>query len=281
MDTCKKFNFDGLIVFEMSKNHGGDVQHGLRIVREFSAITRETRVKGAVKLQFRNLKSYIHPQHRKDGDERMRRYFTSHLSEKAFGKIVNEIKKQGLLSMATPFDEESVDTIDRLEVDLIKVASSSAKDWPLLCRLVKSKKPVICSTGGLMIKDIDALVDFFKNSRTEFALMHCVSIYPTPREESQLNRIGIMKERYKNIPIGFSTHENPEDYDIVKMAYAKGARLFEKHVTSLNKSFSEDPSFKKVLSYTATPNQMKKWIASYRAAITLCVVEHYEAYNQN
>jgi sialic acid synthase SpsE len=274
----QKFDFDGLIIFEMSKNHGGDARHALRIVRDFADVAKKGDVKGSVKLQFRNLDSYIHPQHREGGDERMQRYFTSHLSEDDFKEVVEEIKKHGLTSMSTPFDEESVDVIDRLGVEIIKIASSSARDWPLLERVVKSKKPIVCSTGGLKLSDIDGLVEFFKKHNANFALLHCVGIYPTPRGEGELNRIDIMRQRYSDVPIGFSSHENPEDYDLVKIAYAKGARLFEKHVATMNERFSNDPSFEKVLTYTATSDQMRKWVDSYKDAISICGVEGSDSY---
>jgi sialic acid synthase SpsE len=274
----QKFDFDGLVIFEMSKNHGGDKEHAIRIVRDFANVAKKGGIRGSIKLQFRNLNSYIHPRHREGGDERMQRYFTSHLSEEDFANVVDEIKKQGLISMSTPFDEDSVDVIDRLGVEIIKVASSSAKDWPLLERIVKSKKPIVCSTGGLNLKDIDNLVEFFKGHGANFAILHCVGIYPTPREEGELNRIDVMKKRYNDVPIGFSSHENPEDYDLVKVAYAKGARLFEKHVATMNERFSNDPSFKKVLNYTATSDQMRKWIDSYKDAVAICGVEGVDSY---
>lgn len=261
------FDFNGLIIFEMSKNHGGNVEHGIHTVHQFAEVAKQKGVRAAVKLQFWDLNSYIHTQHKERGDERMKRYYSSHLHEWEFKMIVDEIKANGLISITTPFDEASVDAIDRLGIEVIKVASASASDWPLLSRMVQSKKPVVCSTGGLKIQEIDALVEFFKKHNTTFALLHCVGLYPTPKEEMQLNRIEFMRKRYLDVPIGFSTHEDPNDISCVQMAYAKGARLFEKHIIVLNEWLEDDPSFQKVLKYTATTKQAADWLDAYKEAI--------------
>lgn len=264
------FNFRDLFIFEMSKNHGGDVEHGLKMVREFAEVVQRAGVRGAIKLQFRDLQSYIHPRYQKEGEERMRRYFSSDLSKEDFGQIVQEIKSHGMLAISTPFDEESVDLVDELGVEVIKIASSSAKDLPLLERVVISGKPIVCSTGGLRLNDIDALVEFLQNKGATFAILHCVGIYPTPHEYKQLNRIRVMKERYPGVPIGFSTHEHSDDFDTIQIAYAQGAELFEKHIALPNDTFMQDPSFKKVLAYAATPAQAEKWLHAYSDAVVMC-----------
>ena len=88
--------------------------------------------------------------------------------------------------LCVPLDENSVKKIIEMNFDLIKVASCSAKDWPLLEEISKSGMPVIISTGGLDLDDIDNVVSFFQHKGVDFALMHCISIYPTPSKEMQL-----------------------------------------------------------------------------------------------
>jgi len=272
------FSFKDLIIFELSKNHAGDVSHGLKTIDAFAKLAKEEGLRGAVKLQFRDLHTYIHPGQKEAGDPRVKRYFSSHLSEEDFGILVEAIRAHGLLTVSTPFDEASVDTIDRLNVEVIKIASASAKDVPLLKRAVASKKPIVCSTGGLTLEDIDSLYAFFKKEGATFALLHCVGMYPTPLEDMQLNRISLMKARYPDVEIGFSTHEDPENYGVVQMAYAKGARLFEKHIILVDEKFKDDAAFMKVLGYTAQPDQIKKWIHSYKDAIIMNGVEEEGSY---
>tara|TARA_B100000508_G_scaffold53235_1_gene41238 strand:- start:16425 stop:17471 length:1047 start_codon:yes stop_codon:yes gene_type:complete len=272
------FSFKDLIIFELSKNHGGDVEHGLKTIDAFAKLAKEEGIRAAVKLQFRDLNTYIHPKQVEAGDPRVKRYFSSHLSEEDFGKLVEATRAHGLLTISTPFDEASVDTIDRLNVEVIKIASASAKDKPLLERAVKSNKPIVCSTGGLTLEEMDDLVAFFKKHNATFTLLHCVGMYPTPKEEMQLNRIDVMKARYPDVPIGFSTHEDPENYSVVQIAHAKGAELLEKHIILKDEKFADDPSFTKVLGYTAQPEQVRNWIKAYKEAKIMCGTESEDSY---
>ena len=151
--------------------------------------------------------------------------------------------------------------------DIIKVASCSAKDWPLLEAIADSGKPVICSTGGLSTEDIDNVVSFFQHRAVHFALMHCVSIYPTPDEKLCLRQIRALCERYPDTVIGWSTHESPEDNVPVGMALALGARMFERHVGVATDQIQLN-------AYSSTPEQLSDWLAAHaRARVMLGPVE--------
>ena len=107
--------------------------------------------------------------------------------------------------MCTPFDNESVPVISKMGFDIIKVASCSAKDWPLLEDVSQATIPIIASTGGLTIDEIDNIVSFFDHRGNELALMHCVSIYPIPTKDFQLNFIDVLKEDIKvELLVGYS-----------------------------------------------------------------------------
>ncbi len=111
------------------------------------------------------------------------------------------------------------------------------------------------------MQEIDRLVSFLEHRYVHFALMHCVSIYPTPEDKLQLGTIAEMRERYPHLTIGFSTHEEPENMDAVKVAYALGARIFERHIGIPTDSI-------KLNAYSSTPDQLSRWIdAAKRAAI--------------
>ena len=175
--------------------------------------------------------------------------------------------------MCTPFDEESVSLILKMDIDIIKIASCSAKDWPLLEKIALTGKPIVCSTAGLNIKDIDNIVSFFDHRGVNYAIMHCVAIYPTPSEKLQLNQIEILNNRYPHITIGFSTHESPENFNAIKIAYAKGARIFERHV-------GVETDEIKLNAYSSTPEQIKKWINAYNEAVALCGTENRPPVNR-
>lgn len=264
----KQFEFKDLIVFEMANNHQGSVEHGLRIIRECGAIAREFGIRAAVKLQFRDIDTFIHPEAARYSDNKhVPRFLSTRLTQQEFKTLVDEIHTQGLVSMCTPFDEISVDRIDELGIQVMKVGSCSAQDWPLLAKVADSGKPVICSTAGLPLSDVDKIASFFEHRGVDFALMHCVALYPTPIDKLRLHRIEMMRYRYPKITIGFSTHEDPENADIVRMAYAKGARIFEKHVGVATDTISLN-------KYSASPEQLRKWLGSYQEARAACNPEN-------
>jgi sialic acid synthase SpsE/quercetin dioxygenase-like cupin family protein len=252
----KNFNFKNLFIFEMANNHQGDVQHGISIIKEMGKIARKHNVKAAVKLQYRQLDTFIHPDFRNDKDAKhISRFLSTELTPSQFYELVLAIKNEGMYSMCTPFDEESVDLILEHEIDIIKIASCSADDWPLLNKIVQTNKPIIASTGGLNILEIDNLVSFLTHRNSNFAVLHCVGIYPSPNETLNLNFIKKLKIRYSNITIGYSGHEKPDNYDVVKVALSVGAEIFERHVGL--------PTPGIILNtYSMNPEETDKWLES-------------------
>ena len=91
--------------------------------------------------------------------------------------------------MSTPFDEFSVSKCADFDLDVIKIASSDIKDWFLIEAIAELKKPVIASSGGSSLKDLDDLVNFFARRNIPFALNHCVSLYPSEDSALELNQI--------------------------------------------------------------------------------------------
>lgn len=258
------FAFADLFVFEMANNHQGIREHGLRIINAMADLAERRGARGAVKLQLRDLDTFIHPQHRQNSSNKhIGRFLSTRLSEEDFAVLAAEIKRRGLLAIATPFDEASVDLCERLGVDVIKVASCSVQDWPLLERIAETGKSVIASIGGLAIPQADKLVSFFQHRGVEFALMHCVAEYPTPNDRLHLNHIATLRNRYPGITIGFSTHEEPGNTNAIRVAYAKGARLFEKHVGIPTDEI-------KLNAYSAAPEQVDAWLSAWREARDAC-----------
>ena len=258
-----------LFVLEMANNHMGDVVHGLEVIRAFGAVCREfPDFKFAFKLQYRDLDTFIHPAAQgRDDIKYVKRFSETRLAREDFDRLVAEMRAQGFLTMATPFDEASVELIEQQDLDIIKIASCSFTDWPLLERIVQNDKPIIASTAGVAVEDIDRVVSFFAHRSKRFAILHCVGEYPTPDEHMHLSQIDFLRARYPNVRIGFSTHEDPADNDIVKLAIAKGVDLFEKHVGLPTAEFALN-------AYSASPEQVRAWLLAARHARTLCGVGH-------
>nr|HID58910.1 cupin domain-containing protein [Desulfobacterales bacterium] len=239
----------------------------LKIIDEISKVSNEEGVRGAIKFQFRQIDTFIHPNFKDRTDlPHIPRFVSTRISNEDYEIFTKRVEENKLTTMATPFDEESVELIKRLGIEIIKIASCSASDWPLIEKVAEAHKPVVVSTAGLSMNSIDDLVSFLELKHVEFALMHCVALYPTPTVKLQLNQIEIFKKRYPHITVGFSTHEPPDYLDGIKIAYAKGARVFERHVGIENNEIKLNP-------YSSTPQQIRRWLRAYKEAVCACGAE--------
>ena len=256
--------FDELFVLEMANNHWGSVERGLKIIRDFGKVARYNGVRAAIKVQFRDVDSFIHKDFRDRADIRyIQKTLETRLSRDEFATLLEAVRRNNCVRMATPFDETSVDLCVEMGVQIIKLASSDVNDWVLIEKIATTKKPVIFSTGGSNLKDIDDLVTFFENRNIPCAINHCVSLYPTEESELQLNQIDFLRDRYPNHTIGFSTHEHRDATASLMIAYAKGARTFERHIDIHTQDHPITP-------YCANPQEIDLWIQTFRRAKAMC-----------
>lgn len=256
--------FEDLFVLELANNHWGRLERGLRIVTDFSRIVRFNNVRAAIKIQLRDVDAFIHKDFRERDDIRyIKKTLDTRLDKGAYASLVLAIRKAGCIPMATPFDENSVTLCDELGVDIIKLASSDLNDWILIEKVATTKKPVIVSTGGSSVKDVDDLVKFFANRNIPLAINHCVSLYPSADHELELNQIDFLRQRYPDNIIGLSTHECHDWSSSILIAYAKGARTFERHIDI-------DADGIPVLEYCSLPEQVDTWFRSWKKAVEMC-----------
>jgi len=254
------FDFRNLFVLDLANNHQGSVEHGLEIIRRHAEVVRKHGVRAAIKFQFRDLDTFIHPKHAgESSNKHIPRFLSTRLGRSEHERLFEEVRKQGLFAMCTPFDEASVGLISDLGFDVIKVASCSARDWPLIESVAETNLPVVFSTGGLEIEDVDNLVVFGEHRALDFALMHCVSIYPTPPQACNLANIGMLRKRYPSVCVGWSTHEDPDSLAPVQMALSYGALLFERHIGLPTDNI-------KLNAYSSTPEQIDCWLNAWKLA---------------
>lgn len=252
-----------LFIYEMANNHMGDVQHGIRIVRELKAASEGFPFAFCIKLQYRDIPSCIHPSYHGRYDLKyVKRFSETRLSWDQYREIKDAIVEAGFLSMCTPWDEISVDKIVEHRFDFMKVPSCYMTDWPLLERIAQYDLPIVASTAGEPLEEIDRVVSFFKHRNKVLTIMHCVGEYPAPDEHLHLGQIALLRQRYPEIPIGYSTHERPDNLEAVKMALALGAVMFEKHVGVATDKYSLN-------TYSANPAQVRKWLESAIEALTM------------
>tara|TARA_B100001093_G_scaffold163411_1_gene155773 strand:+ start:211 stop:1227 length:1017 start_codon:yes stop_codon:yes gene_type:complete len=135
----------------------------------------------------------------------------------------------GITMISTPFDESAVDLLESLGCPFYKVASFELTDLPLIKYIAQTKKPIILSTGMANQKEIKEALDTIQtNGSGDFILLHCVSGYPTPVEEINLDTITLLKKKFQ-CEVGLSDHTLGNTSAILSIAL--GAKVIEKHFT--------------------------------------------------
>jgi sialic acid synthase len=232
------------VIAEVGQNHNGDLSLAREYIRVFAFEGAD-----AIKFQTRNNK-YLFSQDA---------YEAPYMSENAFADTYGahreklELKpewltilkedcvKYGVKFMSTPFDEPSLDLLKQIEIDILKVASFDLGNLPFIHRIAAVGKPVVISIGGGKIDQIRCSVEVLLSHHDEVAILHCVSEYPCEYNRLGLDNLDILIEEFPQCTIGLSDHFN----GILSgpVAYIKGARVFEKHVT-LNRAWKgTDHSF--------------------------------------
>lgn len=149
-------------------------------------------------------------------------------SKREWKGLFEHAKERKLVFLSSPFSIEAANLLNEIGLKMWKVASGEFYNTPLIEFLVKTKKPILLSTGMSSWKEIDEKVKFLKKYSQPSLIFQCTSQYPTPSKEIGINLIQEMKKRYK-IPIGFSDHSGQLSSGIA--AYVSGARALEVHVT--------------------------------------------------
>lgn len=248
--------FQDLFIFEMANNHQGSVDHGLKIIEAMGRIRRRHGIQAAIKFQYRDLDTFIHPDFRDRKDvKHIPRFLDTRLTDADFRRLAEAVKQQEMLLVVTPFDEPSVTKCIEHGVDILKIASCGADDWPLVEAVADAGKPVIASTGGVSIYDIDNLASFFNHRQTEYALLHCVGLYPTRNENVHMGFLTRLAHRFPGVPVGYSGHEAPDNIEVVCAAVSRGARILERHVGLLAEGI-------KLNAYSMNPDQTEAWVVA-------------------
>ena len=115
--------FQNLFVLEMANNHWGSMDRAETIIRSFAEIVRKHGVNAAIKMQFRDVDTFIHPDFRGDGERCTKKTEITKLTFGEFRELTELITSQGCIPMATPFDEKSVQWCEDLNYKIIKIAS--------------------------------------------------------------------------------------------------------------------------------------------------------------
>ena len=171
-------------------------------------------------------------------------------------EIIDRCKSQNIIFLATPFDYESIDYLDRLGMPAFKWASGEINDIELLAYTARKQKPMIISTGMCNLADIEMAIESVTREKNDkLALLHCVSLYPTKAIDSNLRMMDTLARAF-DYPVGFSDHTL--GINVALAAVARGAKILEKHFTLDKKLKSPDHPF------SLRPKALKQLIDSVR-----------------
>lgn len=219
-----------LLVAEIGNNHEGDAGRA-------AAMIDAAHESGARAVKFQTLRAemMVSP---KDA-ARFARLRQFELSADDYRMLSGRARGLGLIFISTPLDLDSAAMLHPL-VDAYKIASGDITFRPLLEHVAKSGLPIILSTGASTLDEVEAAVSFLLSCDStligRLALLHCVSSYPTPKEELNLQAIAILKRSFPDLVIGYSDHALGTTAALA--AVAAGARIVEKHFT-LDKNQSD------------------------------------------
>jgi N-acetylneuraminate synthase/N,N'-diacetyllegionaminate synthase len=175
------------------------------------------------------------------------------LSAEGFRQLSHACRAIGIDFLATPFDMPSLEMLLALDVPAIKIASPDIKDIVLLRSAAESRRPLIVSTGAADLSEITEAVRLLRaGGAGELALLHCVSAYPTPFEEQNLNAVATLRNTFGCVT-GYSDHSR--EVTSGQLAVMCGASILEKHFTLNRKHAGPDHAM------SLTPGELAEYVA--------------------
>lgn len=260
--NTKHYKNRPIVVAEIGNNHGGNVN----IAKEMMLLAKEAGV-DAVKFQTFT-ESGVWTSEAIDGklnlkistfNTNRRKYIQQvTLSKKEWSEIAQASLEINMPFISTPFDNQSVDLLDELDVPCFKTASMDINNLPFLKYIAKKNKPMIISTGMSTEREVSQAIKTIQDEgNDQIIVLHCTSMYPTPIDSVNLSRINKLRELY-GLPIGFSDHTVGED--AAYLSTAMGCCMIEKHMT-LDKKNPELEHF-----MCAEPEDLKNLVLSVENA---------------
>ncbi len=209
------------IIAEIGMNHNGCIELGKEMI---AAAARS----GANAVKFQSFRTEDFLSEKFFDFEERKKY---ELSLKDHKILADEAKRCSLDFFSTPLDNFSLDLLEKLKVDVFKVASCDLNNIAFIRDIAKKKKPVIFSTGYATVDEIHKAYQTIKRySPNRVIIMHCVACYPTEYEDIHLRNIPFLQRMFPEAIIGFSDH-SLDFINIPAAAVALGARVVEKHFT--------------------------------------------------
>jgi pseudaminic acid synthase len=250
------------VVAELSANHGGSLPRAIEVLEAAKAAGAD-----AIKLQTYTADTmtidHDGPDFRIkgglwDGRQLYELYKEAYTPWEWHAALFAKGRELGIPVFSTPFDASAVDFLEKLNPPAYKVASFELLDIPLVKRIASTGRPVIMSTGMASEEEIAESVETFRKAGgRDLILLHCVSAYPAPVEQSNLRRIPKLAEQF-GCPVGLSDHTLGVEVAIASVALE--ACLIEKHFTLDKNDGGPDSSF------SLEPDELRALVRGAKAA---------------
>lgn len=245
------------IIAEIGVNHNGSVDLAKDMIKSASECGVD-----AVKFQTFNSEDLVtenaetadYQEKNTDENSQLKMLKKLELTFDDFKELKDYALKNGVIFISSPFDVNSVDLLETLNVPLYKLGSGELNNFELIDYVQETNKPIIISTGMATLDEIKETYDFIEN-KDNLIILHCITGYPTSFKEANLNFIKTLQKEF-DVPIGFSDHSPGIELPIA--AVALGACVVEKHFT-LDKNL-EGPDHKASLN----PKEFKAMVDAIR-----------------
>lgn len=220
------------IIAEAGVNHNGSFEIACKLVdaaKQAGADCIKFQTFKAEKLVSRSAQKAEYQKKNTDDGSQQDMLKKLELSYDQFAALKAYCDKIGIAFLSTPFDFESIDYLNTVDMPFWKIPSGEVTNYPYLVALAKTKKPIVMSTGMCTMEEIAEAVAILKNNGTdELSLLHCNTEYPTPFEDVNLRAMEHIKAEF-GVPVGYSDHTKGIEIPIA--AAALGAVIVEKHFT--------------------------------------------------
>lgn len=250
------------VIAELSGNHNGKIENIFKLIDQakickVDAIKIQTYSPDTITLDSAN-KDFLITKGPWAGKKLYDLYQEAHTPYEWHKDIFEYAKKKKVKIFSSPFSEYDADFLDDLGCQAFKIASFEVTHLPLIKHLANKKKPILLSTGMASLEEIEVAANLIKSiSDAEFAMLHCVSGYPSLPSEANLNKM-LLLQKYFKCKIGLSDHCLDNIAAIIATSF--GAQIIEKHLTLKRSHGGVDSGF------SLEPKEFSKLVQSVRDA---------------
>lgn len=224
------------IIAEGGVNHNGDIEAALRMIDAAAGAGANAIKFQAFKAESIASRHAPKAQYQKRAGEKnesqLKMLKRLELDEKSLRVLFERSRERGIDFLCSPFDLESIDLLERLGLEQLKIPSGEITNLPYLRKLGALGRKLILSTGMADLGEIEGALDILTKAGTPLGavtLLHCNTEYPTPFEDVNLLAMVTIKNAFPGVSIGYSDHTVGAEVSIA--AVAMGATVIEKHFT--------------------------------------------------